>query len=195
MNNREFHKTVSQISKSLNCIEVINDDDEINNTYVDEFTTKQQRARDKKITELLQLYVDAYSYKNKSNKWYKGILFGVCTLILLSFTVTLVVLVVKFNHPANKKSIEAVVQLITSCITFLTLIVSILKIITKYVFPANDEEYITRIVEIIQNNDLENKKENIRVRISNVENEVEQRTSRDNSAFKEIKDDDLLTTK
>ena len=30
----------------------------------------------------------------------------------------------------------------------------------------NDEEYITRIVEIIQNNDLENKKENIRVRIS-----------------------------
>ena len=36
---------------------------------------------------------------------------------------------------------------------------------------------------------------NIRVRISNVENEVEQRTSRDNSAFKEIKDDDLLTTK
>ena len=44
--------------------------------------------------------------------------------------------------------------------------------------------FITRIVEIIQNNDLENKKENIRVRISNVENEVEQRTSRDNSAFK-----------
>ena len=55
-------------------------------------------------------------------------------------------------------------QLISVCITFLTLIVSILKIITKYVFPKKEEEYITRIVEIIQNNDLENKKENINVK-------------------------------
>ena len=65
--NKEFQKTVSQILSSLNRIKAINDDDEISNTYVDEFTTKQQRARDKKITELLQLYVDAYNYKNKSN--------------------------------------------------------------------------------------------------------------------------------
>lgn len=34
----------------------------------------------------------------------------------------------------------------------------------KVVFPENEEEYITRIVEIIQNNDLEHKKENIRVK-------------------------------
>ena len=187
--NKEFQKTFSQILSSLNRIKAINDDDEISNTYVDEFTTKQQRARDKKITELLQLYVDAYNYKNKSNKWYKGILFGVCIFILLAFTVTLVVLVVKFNGSSDEKSIESVIQLITACITFLTLIVSILKIITKYVFPANDEEYITRIVEIIQNNDLENKKENIRVRISNAENEMEQRISKGNSAFESIKEE------
>ena len=89
----------------------------------------------------------------------------------------------------DEKSIESVIQLITACITFLTLIVSILKIITKYVFPANDEEYITRIVEIIQNNDLENKKENIRVRISNAENEMEQCISKGNSAFESIKEE------
>ena len=99
------------------------------------------------------------------------LLFGICILILLCFTVTLIALVLKFNGSTDAKSIESVVQLITVCVTFLTLIVSILKIITKYVFPANDEEYITRIVEIIQNNDLENKKENIRVRISNSANE------------------------
>ena len=39
----------------------------------------------------------------------------------------------------------------------------LLQTITKYIFPENEEEYITRIVEMIQNNDLENKKENIRV--------------------------------
>lgn len=42
----------------------------------------------------------------------------------------------------------------------------ILQTITKYVFQEKEEEYITRIVEIIQNNDLENKKENIRAQIS-----------------------------
>ena len=32
--------------------------------------------------------------------------------------------------------------------------------ITKYFFPENDEQYITTIVETIQQNDLENKREN-----------------------------------
>lgn len=169
-NNKEYQRTFSQIVKSLNRIKIINDEEEISNTYVDEFTTEQQRARDKRITILLQLYVEAYKYKNKSNKWYKGILFFVCILILLIFSVALIVLVFKFNGSTNTKSIESVVKLITACVTFLTLIVGILKIITKYVSPANDEEYITRIVELIQNNDLENKKENIRVRTSKYRN-------------------------
>jgi H+/Cl- antiporter ClcA len=110
-------------------------------------------------------------------------LFGLCSIILLAFTVALIVLVVRFDGSTNEKSIESVVQLITACVTFLTLIVSILKIITKYVFPANDEEYITRIVEIIQNNDLENKKENIRVRISNTESKDK---AKENISFSEI---------
>lgn len=36
------------------------------------------------------------------------------------------------------------------------------KIITKYVFPQNEEEYITHIVKSIQDNDLKNKKANIK---------------------------------
>lgn len=64
----------------------------------------------------------------------------------------------------NEMSAGNVAKLISVCVTFLTLIVGIMTIITKYVFPENEEEYITRIVEIIQNNDLEHKKENIRVK-------------------------------
>lgn len=60
-------------------------------------------------------------------------------------------------------SIANVVQIISVCVTFLGLIIGLLQTITKYIFPENEEEYITRIVEMIQNNDLENKKENIRV--------------------------------
>lgn len=58
--------------------------------------------------------------------------------------------------------VNNVVSLITVCITYLSLVIGILKIITKYVFPQKEEEYITRIVEMIQQNDLKNKKANIK---------------------------------
>lgn len=63
-----------------------------------------------------------------------------------------------------------------------------MKIITKYVFPVNDEEYITRIVEIIQNNDLENKKENIRIRIADAEDEDKRKQHQESDSFSTIED-------
>ena len=123
--NKEYQKTLSQIVNSVNRIKEIKDDEEISNPYVDEFTTNQQRARDKRITELLRLYVDAYRYKNESNKWYKGILFAVCGGILIAFAVALIVVVVQFNKSQDTTSVETVIQLISVCITFLTLIIGI----------------------------------------------------------------------
>ena len=92
-------------------------------------------------------------------------LFFICIGILLAFCMSFIVFIrnVDFNGEAN--SIPEVIQFISVCVTFLGLIVGLLQIITKYVFPENEEEYITRIVELIQNNDLENKKENIKVHV------------------------------
>ncbi len=67
-------------------------------------------------------------------------------------------------------SVSAVVQLVSVCITFVGVIVGILKTITRYLFPENEEQYITHIVELIQRNDLENKKENIKAQISQDDN-------------------------
>ena len=80
----------------------------------------------------------------------------------MAFVILFVVLIIRVQWFLSDISIEDVVQLISLCLTFITLIFGILTIITKYVFPENDEEYITRIVESIQKNDLENKKENIK---------------------------------
>lgn len=162
--SNRYQEIFSQIESSLNFFRRVDNDNEMSKAYIDEYTTGQQKQRDKKISELLSEYVEAYKYKNRSNKWYKGILLGVCMIILLTFSVVFIVLVLKYNSADKKASIESVIELISVCITFLTLIVGILTIITKYVFPENEEEYITRIVEIIQKNDLENKKENIKVK-------------------------------
>lgn len=62
----------------------------------------------------------------------------------------------------SELDIQDVVAFITACISFISLIIGLLTIITKYFFPENDEQYITTIVESIQKNDLENKRENAR---------------------------------
>lgn len=180
---KKYQSEVSQIINSVEFIREVDNDKEMNKAYIDEYMTREQRLRDRKITELLSQYVDAYSYKNKSNKWYKGIMLGTCLLILISFCATFVILIFRCIGYKDEMYIKSIIQLVSVCVTFLTLIVSILKIITRYVFPKKEEEYITRIVEIIQNNDLENKKENI-----NVKTKIRKQTQEDILAgFEEIK--------
>lgn len=161
--NDKYKKTLNLIFDSVDYIRKVDNDKEMDNAYVDNYTTKQQRLRDKKVTELLEHYVAAYKYKNQSNKWYKSILVGCSCSILIAFSVVFIVLICNIGFTKSNSSMNELVELISICITFLTLIVGILKIVAKYVFPDKEEEYITRIVEIIQNNDLENKKENIKV--------------------------------
>ena len=160
----DFQNELDSISDSLTFIRPVDNDSDINQAYVDTYATTQQKSRDRKITELLSTYVDAYRYKNTSNKWYKGILFTICIAILLTFCASFVFFIKNFDFSKETGSLPEVVQLISVCVTFLALIVGLLQTITKYVFPENEEEYITRIVELIQNNDLENKKENIKVK-------------------------------
>lgn len=162
-NGKTYEKLIKSILNSVQFIKEVDNDKEMADAYQDTYTTEEQRKRDRKVTELLEEYVEGYKYKNKSNKWYKAILLVCSCGILLAFSVIFLILIWKVDFSEQSVSVNNLVELITVCITFLTLIVGILKIITKYVFPEKEEEYITRIVEIIQNNDLENKKENIRV--------------------------------
>ena len=159
----DFLNELDSISDSLTFFQPVDNDNDINKAYVDTYATRQQKSRDRKITELLSIYVKTYDYKSKSNKWYKGILFFICIGILVAFCISFVVFVSNVDFNGETSSVADVIQLISVCITFLGLIVGLLQTITKYVFPENEEEYITRIVELIQNNDLENKKENIKV--------------------------------
>ncbi len=167
MINNEYQKVYSSIENSVSQITPISNSDILNTPFVDKFTTSQQKARDKEITRLLRLYVNAYEHKTKSNKWYKRILFILSIAIIAAFAIALLWFVTHFISFRKYVSIESVVQVISVCITFLTLIFGIMEIITRHVFPANDEEYITRIVELIQTNDLDNKKENIKIESEN----------------------------
>lgn len=163
--NDPYMKIFKSIMESVSYIKKVDSQREMEDAYIDNYVTKQQRLRDKKITELLNTYVSTYQKKCTSNMWYKNILFGSCSIILIVFSIVFVCLICKIDFTGDVVPITSLVEVISVCITFLSLIIGILQIITKYVFPENEDEYITKIVEIIQNNDLENKKENIRAKV------------------------------
>lgn len=140
--------------------------------FTDKYATAEQKKRDQEITKLLKSYTDNYIAKSKSNRTYKFIIFITSIGILIIFFIMFLSLLYKFknvNIANNNDIVNNIISLITVCITFLTLVIGILKIITRYVFPQNEEDYITQIVNSIQDNDLANKKANIKS-AKNVEN-------------------------
>ncbi len=127
--------------------------------YKDPFVTSEQKKRDAKITELLGEYVGSYRGKVRHSTVCRYIILIPCMIIICGFAGILAwfsACIVK----NDSVSIEGIVAFVTACISFITLIIGLLQIITKYFFPENDEQYITKIVESIQRNDLENKREN-----------------------------------
>ena len=128
--------------------------------YKDPFVTLQQKKRDQKITELLTEYVNFYKKKVRHSTICRYLILTPCVLIILGFAVLLGYFALRIVHAAAPLEIGDLVTFVTACVSFISLIIGLLTIITKYFFPENDEQYITAIVESIQKNDLENKREN-----------------------------------
>ncbi len=107
--------------------------------------------REDAITELLSECVELYKGKMKSNKWYRLVLFSICIIIIVACTFFFGCLIVSLINNDNTEGIQNVISLITVCGSFLSLVFGILQIITKYVFPENDEDFIAKVAEIAQN--------------------------------------------
>lgn len=156
-----FGDISDDVNDDFKCIQ--NNQELIDNPFFDKFSTYEQKQRDKYVSALLKSYVSNYENKIKKNMAYKGALFYVfLTLTALSTLIFIGCICYLSSNLKNLDTIEYLLKILPISITFLSLIIGTLKIIVKYVFPEKEEEYITKIVEIIQNNDLEHKKENIR---------------------------------
>ena len=104
--------------------------------------------------------MDSYEKKVNSSIWYRVIILVVCIGVVIAFACALRYFAIRVANWENELQISNLVAFVTACISFVSLIIGLLTIITKYFFPENDEQYITQIVESIQKNDLENKREN-----------------------------------
>lgn len=135
----------------------INDEQGINKIRTE---TKQQKKRDKIITDLLKQYLKSYKNKveiTKTSRIIISITLGIILITLISTCVFITCLCIK----KEISDWTNLIALISAYATLFGLIIGLLKIITKYIFPTDDEKYITEIVKAIQSNDLANKREDL----------------------------------
>lgn len=128
--------------------------------FNDKFVTEEQKQRDTEVTRLLAAYVKTYEKKTERNARKQDILFYSCLAIIVIFTIIFVAAIIVAFLRITSVSYTGLATIITVSVSFIALVIGLLTIITKYFFPENDEQYITTIVETIQQNDLENKREN-----------------------------------
>ena len=133
---------------------------ENNLLFNDKFVTEEQKQRDTEVTKLLAAYVKTYEKKTERNSHKQDILFYTCLAIIDVFAIVFIAAIIVAFLKITSVSYTGLATIITASVSFTALVIGLLTIITKYFFPENDEQYITTIVETIQQNDLENKREN-----------------------------------
>ena len=136
----------------------IKSDDELSDKYQPE----EQKNRSQSISAILSHYEQSYDYKVRFQKLYRKILFWGCSGIVVLFVIAILLILIYAVFHSDSIELAGVATVITAVVSLVGSMLGLVHIITKYCFPENDEEYIVRIVESIQGNDLEKIKESNR---------------------------------
>ena len=130
--------------------------------YGDKFQTLEQKNRDKNISRLLGCYVNFFERKKIENiktrkdiKWFCFL--SSLLLIIIIFSILAITIVFDID------SLYSVAVILSAMFGLFGTIFGIIKYVARFAFPEEDEKYITEIVKSIQENDLKDKQENIKV--------------------------------
>ena len=126
-----------KLNRIFSSISIMQADSEI--SLKDRWQTKQQQERDIHITRLLSFYVSAYDRKTDFINTYRKKIVEVLLAVLIAVVIIMIVTTGKtLSSPIA--SLEQLVGLISAYISFSALIIGLIKTITEYVFPKDDEQ-------------------------------------------------------
>ena len=125
----------------------------------DNYRPEEEKDRSRSISSILSYYDESYRSKVAFQNRYRKILFWGSSGIILLFAISVLLVLRCALKSAGVLNISGVAVMITAMLSLVVSILDLIRVITKYCFPENDEEYIVKIVESIQNNDLEKFKE------------------------------------
>lgn len=142
-NHSDVQKAISMLSRN----EIVTSDKQFNNE-----TPKDQHET--AYTKILDAYAENIAETLKKKRCYKTRIFWLSYILLSGVAILLVVLLCVLIW---KKPLTGVAEwcsvVIPALVSFLTVFFIIPKIITEYLFNAEEEKYMSEIINNIQNYD------------------------------------------
>lgn len=109
-------------------------------------------SRNKKLTSLLDDYIEQRKKRVNTNNFLKKFIFWFFVGMLAALTIT-VVAFVAFN--IRIKTIPAMVSLISVSATYLASLIGIFQIMSKYLFPVDEEKDTISMIKAVIDNDVQ----------------------------------------
>lgn len=141
--------------------------------------------RNKKLTSLLTDYIIQRKKRVKTNRFFKKFIFWFFIGISAVLTFSLIWFVAKFKPIYSKTGI---ISLVSAFITYLVSIISVFEIISKYLFPVDEEKDTISMIKTVIDNDI------------NVENMMSKAIDKNGAQsikllneFKKLLDNDIIT--
>lgn len=109
-------------------------------------------ARNGKLTTLLENYITQSKKRVEDNNSLKKFLFWFFVVLLAALTIAVVVVFVKVDF--NKSNVTSMVSLLSVAVTYLGSIIAIFEIISKYLFPTDEEKDTINMIKTVIENDI-----------------------------------------
>ena len=108
--------------------------------------------RNKKLTVLLENFVTQREARVRTNNFFKIFMFWFFVGILAILTATLIVFIA--NNIVVKTTFTTI-SLISISVTYLTSLIGIFQIMSKYLFPVDEEKDTISMIKTVINNDIQ----------------------------------------
>lgn len=107
--------------------------------------------RNDKLTELLYDYIEQRKIRIRKNSCFKNIIFWFFIVLLAVFTVGIIIFII-FNKNIN--SIPSAISLISVLAAYFASLIAVFEIISKYLFPIDEEKDANNMIQTVISNDL-----------------------------------------
>lgn len=108
--------------------------------------------RNGSLTELLDDYITQRRNRVKTNNFLKKIIFWFFIALLGVLTIAVVIFII-YNR--NTDSIPSMVSLLSVSVTYLASLIAVFEIMSKYLFPIDEEKDTINMIQTVINNDVQ----------------------------------------
>lgn len=113
---------------------------------------KNLLKRDQQLTNLLEKYIEQCIKRVSTNNFFKKVIFWIFIALLVALTVAVVVVFWKIDM--NNVDVSSVVALFSIAVTYLGSLISIFRIMSKYLFPIDELKDTIEMIKVLTDKDI-----------------------------------------